>query len=127
MGVMKRPLRLDKIGYWSQIKLDIIKKYAAAYSRILSAQTSPSLRHVYIDAFAGPGIHVSQKTEEFVPGSPLNALNVRPPFREYHLIDIHSGKIASLKKLVGSRTGVFIYEGDCNQLLIERVFPRLLT
>src|SRR2546427_172659 len=50
---------------------------------------------------------------------------VRPPFREYHLIDIHSEKIASLKKLVGSRTGVFIYEGDCNQLLIEKVFPRV--
>ena len=27
---MKRPFRLDKSGYASQIKLDIINKYAAA-------------------------------------------------------------------------------------------------
>jgi hypothetical protein len=31
---MKR-LRYDEIGYWSEVKLDIIKKYAAAYSKIL--------------------------------------------------------------------------------------------
>lgn len=42
-------LKFDKIGYWSEIKLDIIKDYAAAYSTILAAQKNPSLYHVYIN------------------------------------------------------------------------------
>src|SRR5579863_8811302 len=121
---MKKRLRFDEIGYWSEIKLDIIKEYAAAYSRILSAQANPPLGHAYIDAFAGSGVHLSRTTQEFVPGSPLNALHVSPPFREYHLIDIHSKKVKNLRDLVGSRD-VFIYEGDCNHVLLEKVFPRV--
>jgi three-Cys-motif partner protein len=71
-----KQLKFDEVGYWSEIKLDIIKEYAAAYSRILTAQTRPSLEHAYIDAFAGAGIVFSRGKKEFVPGSPLNALLV---------------------------------------------------
>ena len=81
-------MKFDEIGYWSEVKLDIVKEYAAAYSRILAAQTSPTLNHIYIDAFAGAGVHISKRTGEFVPGSPFNALNVQPPFGEYHFIDL---------------------------------------
>jgi three-Cys-motif partner protein len=122
---MKRKLRYDEIGYWSEVKLDIISEYAAAYSRILSAQTSPALRHAYIDAFAGSGMHLSRTTQKFVPGSPLNALRVSPPFQEYHLIDVDSEKVAKLRDFVGPRKDVFIYEGDCNPLLVEKIFPRV--
>jgi three-Cys-motif partner protein len=122
---MKRRPRFDEIGYWSEVKLDIIREYAAAYSRILSAQTSPALRHAYIDAFAGSGMHLSRTTQEFVSGSPLNALRVSPPFQEYHLIDIDSEKVTKLRDFVGPRKDVFIYEGDCNPLLVEKIFPRV--
>ncbi len=115
----------DHIGYWSEVKLEIIKNYAAAYSRILAAQKKPALNHVYIDAFAGAGVHLRKAGQDFVPGSPLNALLVQPPFREYHLIDIEPEKIESLKKLIGSRSGVVVYQGDCNQILLETVFPRV--
>lgn len=74
----------DEIGYWSEVKLDILREYAGTYSRILSAQTRPRLSHVYIDAFAGTGVHVSRRTQKFVLGSPLNALQVQPPFDAYH-------------------------------------------
>lgn len=70
---MATDLRYDEIGYWSEIKLDIIKEYAAAYSRILSSRTSPNFYHLYIDAFAGAGKHKSKSTGEFVLGSPANA------------------------------------------------------
>jgi three-Cys-motif partner protein len=43
----------DEIGYWSEIKLEIIRKYAQAYSTILSKRR---LEHVYVDAFAGGGV-----------------------------------------------------------------------
>jgi len=32
-----RTLKFDEIGYWSELKLDIVRKYAAAYSTILTA------------------------------------------------------------------------------------------
>lgn len=120
---MEKKLRFDEVGSWSEIKLDIIKKYAAAYSTILSRQSSPPFHHVYIDAFAGAGIHLSKRAQGFVRGSPLNALNVDPPFRGYYLIDIDPSKVRTLKRLVGSRNDVHTYEGDCNHILLEKVFP----
>ena len=115
--------KYDEIGYWSEIKLDIIKDYAAAYSRILSSQKKPSLYHIYIDAFAGAGKHISKKTGKFVLGSPMNALLVKPPFQEYHFIDLDQQKIASLEEIAGSRQDVHIYHGDCNHVLLEKVLP----
>lgn len=122
LKTMAGQLKFDQIGYWSEIKLEILKKYATAYSTILAKQ--PALRHVYIDAFAGAGVHVARSTREFVPGSPLNALAVQPPFREFHLIDIDAEKIGHLRKMIGSRQDVFLYEGDCNKILVKKVFPR---
>ena len=43
----------DEVGRWTEVKLDIIREYANAYSRILAAQKK--FHYVYIDAFAGPG------------------------------------------------------------------------
>jgi len=115
--------RYDEIGYWSEIKLDIVREYARSYSRIMSKQR-PIRKHIYIDAFAGAGRHLSKRTGEFIAGSPLNALNVKPPFNEFHLIDLHGGKAKELRKLAGDRKDVFVYEEDANRCLLERVFPR---
>ena len=112
-------LRFDEIGNWSEIKLDIVKKYAAAYSKIIN---SKKLEPVYIDAFAGPGLHISRATKEFVSGSPLNALLVRPTFVEYHFIDLKSEKTASLREIIGDRPDVHIYPGDCNEILLHQEF-----
>jgi len=117
-------MKYDEIGYWSEIKLDIVREYAAAYSKILSAQKKPSLQYLYIDAFAGAGMHLSKNTGEFVQGSPLNALLINPPFKEYHLIDWDNNKVDSLKRLTSQHVNVTIYAGDCNTLLLEKVFPR---
>jgi three-Cys-motif partner protein len=72
---MTEKLQFDRIGYWSKIKLDIIREYAAAYSNILAAQKQPPLHHVYIEGFAGGGVHLSKASNKFILGSPLNALN----------------------------------------------------
>lgn len=121
-------IKFDEIGYWSEIKLDIIKEYASAYSKILAAQQQPKLYHVYIDGFAGTGANISRTSQEYVLGSPLNALVVRPRFREYHLIDINRRKTTVLDKLVealGEKKGVSTYAGDCNRILLQEVFPRV--
>ncbi len=117
--------QFDRIGYWSRIKLDIIREYAAAYSNILAAQTQPPLHHVYIEGFAGAGVHLSKSSTKFILGSPLNALNVRPPFRGYHLIDIKQEKVEQLRRLIGNREDVFLYQGDCNKILLEEVLPQV--
>jgi len=121
---MSQSSKYDEIGYWSEIKLDIIKEYASAYSRIMSRQKSPRFYYLYIDAFAGAGKHISRSTGEFVPGSPENALLVNPPFREYHFIDLHKQKIESLENMAGTRRDIYIYHGDCNHVMLDNVFPR---
>lgn len=115
--------RLDEVGYWSEIKLDIVREYASAYSIIMNKQTTIR-RYLYIDGFAGAGVHISKQTGNFIPGSPLNALNVQPSFNEFHFIDLDGGRAHSLRDLAGDQTDVFVHEGDCNEILLESVFPR---
>lgn len=121
-NMVRSTLQFDEIGYWSEIKLEIIRDYAAAYSRILNKKGLP---HIYVDAFAGAGHHICRNTGEFIPGSPLNALSVRPPFREYHFIDLDVTRVESLHRIAGARNDVYIYENDCNDVLINKIFPTL--
>lgn len=118
--------KFDEIGYWSEVKLSIIKEYAGAYSTILNGSNMGKLRgrHAYIDGFAGCGMHLTKGSKEFVPGSPLNALLVEPPFSEYHLIDLNAGKASNLKSLTADKPNVTVYTGDCNQILAEQVLPK---
>jgi three-Cys-motif partner protein len=117
----------DEIGIWSEVKLAIIKEYASAYATIMEAQRRDrirSLRWIYIDAYAGPGYHLSKTSGELVEGSPLIALNTNPPFHEYHFIDTESRRAKQLRELAGERADVFIYGEDCNKVLLREVFPR---
>lgn len=102
------------------MKLDILKKYAAAYSTIMSARR---FHHVYIDAFAGAGKLVSRTTGEVIAGSPMIALEIKPDFKEYFFIDIVKEKADELKRLTSSRADVHILQGDCNEILLREVFP----
>ncbi|MBV8228030.1 MAG: three-Cys-motif partner protein TcmP [Verrucomicrobia bacterium] len=106
--------------------MDIIREYAKAYSTILENQSWCS-GHFYIDAFAGAGIHISRATGEFIPGSPLNAVTTRPPFTHYFLIDLDSAKTDHLRELTKEFGNVTVFDGDCNQVLMAEVFPRLLA
>jgi three-Cys-motif partner protein len=112
----------DEVGLWSEMKLEIERDYATEYSRIMSKQR---LTHIYIDAFAGAGIHLSRTTGEFIPGSPLNALMVDPPFKEYHFIDLNGKKVDHLNSLFGQRSDINIHHGDCNQIMLEKVLPKV--
>ncbi len=115
-------LKIDEVGPWSEVKLEILQRYAAEYSKILAQQSG--LYHGYIDAFAGAGYHWSKRNRDFVAGSPLNALLVQPPFREYHFIDLDGDRTDNLKKLAGDRKDVHVHAGDCNTVLVDQVMPR---
>lgn len=120
--------QFDEIGIWSEVKLAIIKEYASAYAKILDKnrrEKIPSLRWHYIDAFAGPGVHMSKTTGEIVDGSPLIALKTEPPFSEYHFIDSDPLRAKQLRTISGPRNDVHIYSEDCNDILIDTIFPQV--
>jgi three-Cys-motif partner protein len=116
-------VRFDEIGYWSELKLEVVQSYALEYSRILAAQRG--LSHVYIDGFSGPGVHVSKATGTLVPGSPLNAVWLDPAFDEYFLIDLDGDKVDHLRSHVGEEPHIHILQGDCNDVLLSEVFPQV--
>jgi three-Cys-motif partner protein len=116
-------VKLDEIGYWSEVKLDIVREYATAYSTVMAKQ-SVVKSYMYVDAFAGAGTHISKTTGEFVSGSPLNALLVQPPFKEFHFIDLDGGRAKRLRTFAGQRPDVHVHEADCNDVLLNTVFPR---
>ncbi len=113
----------SKIQKWSEIKLQILAEYAAAYSTILSKQ--PYIKHIYIDAFAGSGIHYSERTGSYVPGSPLNALSVKPSFKKYYFVEKNKQRVKQLEELTATYQNVHIYSGDCNCILISDIFPKV--
>jgi three-Cys-motif partner protein len=108
------------------VKLDIIRDYAKAYSTIFSAEKQSRFSHVYIDAFAGAGFHLSKTTGQEVEGSPVIAVNTQPPFREYHFIDLDGLKVQNLHSTFGQRPDIQIHHGDCNRIMLEEVLPRVL-
>lgn len=116
-------VQFDEIGYWSEVKLDIVRKYAHAYSNILA---KTELSHVYIDGFAGSGVHIARSSGEFIPGSPPNALGITPEFDDYYLVDLDGDKTEHLQRLVGERSNVHIFQGDCNEVLLNEIFPCVL-
>jgi three-Cys-motif partner protein len=115
--------KLDEIGAWSEAKLDILREYASAYMTVLARQ-NVIRRVAYIDAFAGAGAHISKQSGKEVPGSPANALSVVPPFDEHHWIELDQSRIGRLEKLAEGRGNVHVYHNDCNDVLLEKVFPR---
>lgn len=112
---------LDEIGPWSEVKLDILRKYAGPYSRILA---SNGFHHGYIDAFSGPGLHIRKLDGQEILGSPLVALGVEPSFDEYHFIDLDGEKVEFLRSQVGDRRDTNFYTGDSNRILRESILPR---
>lgn len=117
-------MKLDQIGIWSEIKLEIIKDYASAYTKIMDKQDWCK-GYVYIDAFAGAGKHVSKKTGELVLGSPLNALEVTPPFTEYYFIDLDEDRADIFINLAREHQNIHPYHGDCNEVLVKEIFPKI--
>ena len=120
---MAKSLQFDEINYWSEVKLDIVRKYAKAYSTILANQ--PSIKgYLYVDAFAGAGTHISKATGEDVEGSPVIALKTEPPFSELHFIDLDGNRVSELERLAAGDRRVQVHQGDCNNVLLQKVLPR---
>lgn len=116
-------LRRIEVDCWPEVKLDIVRRYAAAFSARAAGQDGPA-RTLYVEAFGGAGVRVFGPTRRFVAGNPLNVLLVQPAFREVHLIDLDGGRAAALRRLAAGRPEVSVHEGDLNEVLEKRILPR---
>lgn len=115
--------KFDEVGAWSELKLEIVEKYGAAYTRAFAGH--PGLKKYYVDSFSGAGAHISKTTKEMIDGSPVRALRINPPFDGFYFIDLNHQKTAHLKALCGSRKGVHIETGDASKYLIEVLLPTI--
>ena len=114
--------RLDVVGYWTEIKLQILQEYAVAYAQIL--QNQRFIKHVaYIDGFAGAGVHISKQSGKPIAGSPACALSIQPRFSHYHFVEMDAARAKRLQGM-GDEKDVTVYQGDCNEVLLKEVFPQ---
>jgi three-Cys-motif partner protein len=117
------PFKFDEIGYWSQLKLEIVEKYGAACTKAFAG--SPNLKKCYIDAFSGAGVHLAKGSKTLIKGSPVRALKITPPFDRYYFIDLDADKTDYLRSMYGDRRDVDIHTGDANDYLIRTILPTI--
>lgn len=134
------------VGPWAREKLECLDKYLRAYTTILKEQAWVQ-DYMYIDAFAGPGVHAirSEKPEpdcdiardlldvaefgnsqeeqrEFLRGSPRIALDIPHPFTKYIFLERSPERVAALQSLqheYQNRRNIEIRQGDCTGFLVN--------
>ena len=119
---MSADLKIDEIGYWSEVKLAILDEYAKPYNLILHKK---GFKTIYVDGFAGAGHHKAKGSERVIEGSPQRALNVEPPFDYLHFVDIDTARVHALEKLAPDKLNVKVHQGDCNEILLSEIFPKI--
>jgi three-Cys-motif partner protein len=118
-----QPFKFDEVNIWSEIKLEIVERYGAAYTGAFSRH--PRLKKIYVDAFSGAGSHVSKSTGSRIDGSPARALKISPPFNAFYFIDMNEKKTAHLKALCGGREDVHVETGDASHYLTQVLLPTI--
>jgi three-Cys-motif partner protein len=123
-------------GGWTQRKLDVLKKYLQAYTKIF--KRNPRARHYsisYVDAFAGTGTlrrpalgglakflpELQENEKEFRKGSVRRALEVEPPFDNYVFIEKDAKKCKELEAISADfpKRNVKIVNEDANGALLK--------
>jgi len=120
-------------GDWTAEKLERVKKYLAAYAKIMTKQR---FRFAYVDAFAGTGYRTmkeensdelmlpefaEQDAEAFLEGSARIALQVKPRFTRYIFIEKDQGRFDELNKLKndfpGLQKDIVLVNAEANEYL----------
>lgn len=110
-------------GPWTQIKLDLLRRYLAAFNTALQSKPTASrpFKRIYIDAFAGTGeceIKREDETVETIAGSAKIALDTVPAFDQVHLIDLKCAHVNELNKLAaGYGDRVKVHNDDANLVI----------
>ena len=115
-------------GAWTEIKLDVLRKYLNFYTKALKKQR---FKLLYIDAFAGtgnrtetlPAYPILGEEEKIITydGSARIALKVDPPFDEYLFIESDKKRVKELEKLKNefSNQCIKIENTDANEIISD--------
>jgi three-Cys-motif partner protein len=123
-------------GQWTQQKLQLLKKYLSAYTKIFRRNEKAQFFETnYVDAFAGTGEiprpkpegffkedpELLKAEEEFRKGSVTRALEVEPPFDHYTFIEKDSKKCAELTALAEDfpARDINVVNDDANTALLK--------
>lgn len=125
-------------GDWTQKKLERVRKYLGAYTRIFASNPrAKTLKPVYVDAFAGSGYRTESRrqtmnaelfpelsdpeSQAFRKGSARIALEVDPPFKGYLFVEQDPDftcELLKLKQEFPEKASIIdIIESDSNEYL----------
>lgn len=126
-------------GNWTEIKLDCLKKYLAAYRQIFASNTKARyFKTWYVDAFAGTGsraeasaapetplfqdAYADSEPAAFRDGSAKIALGLPTPFDNYLFIEQRKKRVQQLQATVGQDFPALLprctfNHGDANAVL----------
>jgi three-Cys-motif partner protein len=124
-------------GGWTQRKLEVLKKYLQAYTKIFKRSRRAVFYTIsYVDAFAGTGTlrrpalgglakyfpELENDEREFRKGSVRRALEIEPPFDKYVFIEKDAEKCAELAAVSAEYPGlrnVQVLNEDANGALLD--------
>jgi three-Cys-motif partner protein len=123
-------------GGWTQRKLEVLKKYLQAYTRVFERSRRAGFYKIsYVDAFAGtgtlrrPGLgglakyfpELENDEREFRKGSVRRALEIEPHFDRYVFIEKDAEKCAELSSVSAeySDRKVRVLNEDANSALLD--------
>lgn len=123
-------------GDWTADKLERLRKYLAAYTIIFEGnERARKLTTIYVDAFAGTGYRTRAAQSDqpmlplpeleepdavaFLKGSARIALEVKPPFKQYLLIERDPARAQELHRLKSDfpNQQITIVQEDANEYL----------
>lgn len=139
----------SEVGPWAKDKLERLGKYLSAYTKIMRKQEWCD-GYVYVDAFAGPGVHRIRGTDdatqeeklqamlidiahhaqsdmdhkEFIAGSPRVALEIEHPFTYYVFVEKDPERVRHLERIkleFEGRRNILIKQKDCNGYLLDKL------
>ena len=86
----------------SVVKLNVLNYYLEIFC---VAMKKTFENRYFVDLFSGPGACYEKKSGKFHSGSPLIALNLKPPFTDYIFVDLDRKTSEILKKRCQSQLG----------------------
>jgi three-Cys-motif partner protein len=102
--------------------------YARRYAEIVGTAMRRKWQLWWVELFAGPGELYIRDTQEFVPGSPIEALAITNPFHGYVFADLDRRCTESLSRRIDPRANTYVLEGDANSAAlldeIATIVPR---
>lgn len=116
-------------GYWTELKMEIVVKYAQAYLTIMNKQSW--VKTIFFDGFAGSGfieidegvIDYDTENIEKTKGTALRILEINEPkpFDIYYFVELNEENKNDLEKEVkeiSNLSNVHIVKADCNEKLM---------